>query len=78
MINGRGINIGYRIYMDIITGENMIIWTLFIGQCVYPFEGKGVGIKWVERIVILDSCEYYLIRVHENLVQHPSNNISIE
>ena len=28
-------------------------------------------------IVILDSCGYHFIRVHENLVQHPSNNISI-
>ena len=28
-------------------------------------------------IVILVSCEYYFIRVYENLVQHPSNNISI-
>ena len=25
----------------------------------------------------LSSCEYYFIRVYENLVQHPSNNISI-
>ena len=28
-------------------------------------------------IVILASCGYYFIRVHEILVQHPSNNISI-
>ena len=28
-------------------------------------------------IVILSSCEYHFIRVHENLVQHPSNNMSI-
>ena len=28
-------------------------------------------------IVILASCEYYFIRIHENLVQHPRNNISI-
>ena len=28
-------------------------------------------------IVILASCEYHFIRVHENMVQHPSNNISI-
>ena len=25
----------------------------------------------------LASCEYHIIRVHENLVQHPSNNLSI-
>ena len=28
-------------------------------------------------IVILASCEHHFIRVLENLVQHPSNNISI-
>ncbi len=28
-------------------------------------------------IVILASCEYHFIRVNKNLVQHPSNNISI-
>ena len=28
-------------------------------------------------IVILASREYYFIIVHENLVEHPSNNISI-
>ena len=31
----------------------------------------------MEGIVILASCEYHFIRVHENRVQHPSNNISI-
>ena len=29
------------------------------------------------RIVILASCEYHFIRVHENVVQHPINNTSI-
>ena len=28
-------------------------------------------------IVILASCKYHSHRVHENLVQHPNNNISI-
>ena len=28
-------------------------------------------------IVILAICEYHFIRIHENLVQHPSNNIGI-
>ena len=32
--------------------------------------GRGVG------IVVLASSEYYFISVHENLVQHPKNNIS--
>ena len=28
--------------------------------------------------VLLDSCVYNFIRVHENLLQHPSNNKSID
>ena len=31
----------------------------------------------MEVSVILTSCKYHFIKVHENLVQHPSNNISI-
>ena len=31
----------------------------------------------MEGIVILASCEYHFLRVHENLVQHQSNKISI-
>ena len=31
---------------------------------------------WMGCIVILASCEYHFNRVHENLEQHPSNNIS--
>ena len=59
---------------DILTGENLssinlLIWTSFIGQF-----GKG---GWIGGIVILASCEHNFIRVHENLVQYPSNNISI-
>ena len=38
--------------------------------------GDGVkGVDW--DIVILASCEYYFIRVHENLAHQPSNNRSI-
>ena len=64
-------------YVDILTGENcrqfsLIIWTPFIGQFVHPVGMKGMG-----KVVILASCEYYFIRVHENLVQHPSRNKSI-
>ena len=44
--------------------------------------GRSVGatvIGWGggRCIVISASFEYYLIRVHANLVQHPSNDISI-
>ena len=34
-------------------------------------------IGWMGCIVTLASSDFYLIRVYENLVQHPSNNISI-
>ena len=33
--------------------------------------------RWIGGIVILASCEYDFIRVNENHVQYPSNNISI-
>ena len=39
----------------------------------------GDGVKRLDGgeggIVILASCDYHFIRVQENLVQHPSNNI---
>ena len=36
------------------------------------------GVKGMDGcIVILASCKYHFIRLHENMVQHPSNNISI-
>ena len=38
--------------------------------------GGENGVNW--GIIILARCEYHLIRVYENLVQHPSNNISIK
>ena len=39
----------------------------------------GENVEVVDRgyQYFLASCEYYFVRVHENLVQHPSNNISI-
>ena len=38
----------------------------------------GDWVKGVEgEIVILAHCVFHFIRVHDNLVQHPSNNISI-
>ena len=45
--------------------------TSFVSQLVHP-----VGEESIRGIVILASyCEFF--GVHENLVQHPSNNISI-
>ena len=38
----------------------------------------GDGVKGLDGgIVILASCEFHFISEHENLLQHPSNNISI-
>ncbi len=33
--------------------------------------------EWMRGIIVLASCEHHFMRVHENLVQHPSYNISI-
>ena len=38
--------------------------------------GGGKG-GWIEGIVILAHCQFHFLRYHENLEQHPSNNISI-
>ena len=50
--------------------------TFLLGSCF-----KLAVSKWVkgvdEGIVILASRAYHIIRLHENLVQHPSNHISI-
>ena len=36
------------------------------------------GVKGIDRVYrILAGREYHVIGVHENLVQHPNNNISI-
>ena len=35
-------DIGY-IYVDILTGENCLMWTSFIGQLVHPVGGRGWG-----------------------------------
>ena len=39
---------GYRIYVDIMTGENccqfrLLTWNSFIGQFVYPVGGEGMS-----------------------------------
>ena len=40
--------------------------------------GGGDGVKGeVVGIVILANCEHHFIRVNENLVQHPNDNVSI-
>ena len=61
--------------MDILTGENLTSIQLpnmvIICQSVRSSSGAAVD------VVIPAVCEHHFIRVHENLVQHPSNNISI-
>ena len=44
---------------------------------VYWFVHLSMGQKGVEVYVILASWEYHFIRVHENLGQHPNNDILI-
>ena len=73
---------GCKIYVDIMTGENYRQFSLltrnsFIGQFVHPIWMGVNGINEVEgEIFILAHCMFH-IRVHVNMVQHPSNNISI-
>ena len=63
--------------MDII-GKNhqvrLLIWTSFIGQFVRQVGGKGDRVKDEMGCIVIASCQYHFIRMHENLVQHPSNN----
>ena len=69
--------------MDILTGENLtsikvpnldlIYWPIRLSSRKGEDMLKGV----VGGIVVLYSYKYHLIRVHENLVQHPINNKSI-
>ena len=47
---------------------------LIYGQFV---RGKGIGYSGGWGYLYLASCEHHFIRVHENLVQYPSNDISI-
>ena len=42
----------------------------YIGQFIYPEWGEVLGVKKA-------SCELLFIRVHENLVEHSSKNISV-
>ena len=48
---------------------NLIYWSVCSS-------GKEMGKGLDEGIVILASCKHHFIRVYDNLVQLPSNNIS--
>ena len=51
----------------VINNMNLIYWSV-----------RQRGEDWVEEVDGGNSsCEYYFIRVSENLVQYPSNDISI-
>ena len=54
-----------------VANMDLIYWSVRSSSRIRGDRVKDVG------IVILASCEYHFIRVYENLVQHPSNNISI-
>ena len=53
----------------------LLIWISFITQFVHPVGEEDQELNW--SIVNLASCEYNFIRVHGNLVQHPSNYICV-
>ena len=66
-----------KIYVDILTGENCCYFRLLkCTSLISQFVQNG-GMVW-ERgwNVILASCKYHFITVHDNLVQHPSYNIT--
>ena len=70
--------------MDILTVENLssikvanidlINWSVRLSSRKELDELKR---GWILGVVISASCEFYFIRVHKNLVQHPINNKSI-
>ena len=50
---------------------DLIYWSVRL-----PSRRVGDEVNGVDgRIVILVSCEFHFIKVHENLVQHPSNKL---
>ena len=66
--------------MDILTGKNLSISVGSIDLIHWSVcsSSRRDGVKgWMEYKVIIASYEYHFIRVHENLVQHSSNNMSI-
>ena len=48
---------------------SLLTWTSFIGQFIHIVEGK--------RYHYFSQLRVHFIREHENLMQHPSNNKSI-
>ena len=66
---------GYIVFFKFCRQFSLLVWTSFIDQVVHPVAGDGIQkIGLMGSIVNLASCEFYLIIVHENLVQYPINN----
>ena len=57
----------------------LLTWTSLIRQFVHSVnEGRGFGKGGEFEYRYLASCTHHFIREHENSIQHPSNNISID
>ena len=69
-------NIGFKLYVDILTRVNLSPIQLSNMDLVYR-SVRSSSRRWMGSIIILASCEHNFIRLHDNLVHHPSNNISI-
>ena len=57
------------------------MWTSYIDQFVQLVEGRE-GLMRIDEgggvgIIISSSCEHHFNTVYENLMQHPSSNVSI-
>ena len=64
--------------MDILTAENFSSINIDLIYLPDHPVREGIGGKGaIGGIVISTSCNYYFISIQENLMQHPSNNISI-
>ena len=60
------INTGYRIYLDIMTGENcrqfrLLTWTSFIVQFVQLLGGEGMGSHYFSQLQVSLFLEYMII-----------------
>ena len=60
-------------YMDILTGENLACYyeNHLLVSWLSQLKGRGRGKEGGWEVIYLASCEHYLIKVQENLVQHP-------
>ena len=64
---------GFRIYVDIMTGEKLLLtWTSLICPFLYPVGPEGMWVKWVNEgeggVIFLASYKFHFMRVHNILV----------